>query len=112
MGRDAYQLLRPKKRSRWRVGNRCRTKLNALRIRCQCHIDSIIDEESGTVGLTEPARLFSQQEQVAPRQILLSELNGFDPAVERLLQNPEEVSPAGLIPIGYQVKLKISRSHS
>jgi hypothetical protein len=62
--------------------------------------------------LRERAGFFRQQEQVSPGQILLSQLNGFDPAVERLLQNPEEVPPAGLVPIGYQVEIKISRSHS
>src|ERR687891_444861 len=104
MRRCADDLARPEQLSHRRYRHGCLTHLNAVRVRRQSDIDSIIDEKSGAVRLTEFARSFREQEQVSGGQIFFSQLDGFDSAVECLFQNVEEIPPSCLATVGYQVK--------
>ncbi len=49
------------------------------------HVDPVVDDEQGAAACRDGSEVAGELEEVAPRQVLLAELDGIDASEQRLL---------------------------
>src|SRR6266498_669631 len=111
MGGIADQFLGAEQRSRRFDRNRCLSKLHTGGVHGEGDVDAIIDEKLSVVSIAELTHFGGEVEKVSAAQILLAQLDRPNSALEGSFQHPEQISPARLASVGYEIEVKIRSGH-